>query len=196
MTRRAGLGLRVKTARAIGVVLAGDTGTPDLVWRGELKLSDPDVPESFQPYHAGLGLTPDQARCVVEPACAAVRQASRRALHALLDDLAKRDVRIAAAALVRSTDTDPDTIRQPHMHAHAAEGRLFYDAVGAAAEAARIPVHGLLHARVHAESAHALGRAEAELRGHLAVLGKSAGAPWRADEKAACAAAWLALGRP
>jgi hypothetical protein len=39
----------------------------------------------------------------------------------------------------------------------------------------------------------ALRRSEAKLKETLAALGKEIGRPWRADEKAAALAAWVAL---
>jgi hypothetical protein len=38
-----------------------------------------------------------------------------------------------------------------------------------------------------------LRRSSAEITRAVAALGKALGGPWRADEKAACTAAWLAL---
>jgi hypothetical protein len=189
----AGLGLRVKTARAVAVVVAGDPGAPAILVRRELPLFDPDVPESRQPFHAGLGLPGAEARPIVERASDAVRRGSRRALGLLLDELATKQVRCLGVALVRASDTDPSAIANPHMHAHAAEGRLFHDALAEAARAARLPVRSLLEKRAVLDAARELGRRESSIQRAIAALGRQVGPPWRSDEKSACVAAWLAL---
>jgi hypothetical protein len=191
---RAGLGLRVRTARAVAVVLSGEADGPALRLRRELGLWQSDVPESRQPFHAGLGLPSADARRIVARASRAVHRASKRALRALVEELADEGVVLAGAGVVVSSDTDPATIRNPHMHAHAAEGRLFRDAVVEAAASCALRTRAHLNAQVVAEAARHLGRREKTLSRTIAELGRRAGPPWRADEKAACAAALLVLG--
>lgn len=188
-----GLGLRVKTGKAIAVALVGASTAPGVLLRETLALSDPAVPESAQPYHAGLGLPADAAEQVVERASRAVRAAAERALHGLKAEIESRGSRVRAVGLVRASDTDPSTIRQPHMHAHAAEGALFYLVLAAAAARAQLPCFELLQKAALGEVAGCLEVTEAALAGQIGELGKEVGPPWRADEKAACAAAWMAL---
>lgn len=193
MSSVASLGLRVKTARAVAVVLVGDTSSPEVLVRRELSLWDPGVSASRQPFHAGLGLPPVEAKPIIERASQAVHRASRRALGGLVRELASRDIRCLGAGLVRGSDTDPSTIGNPHMHAHAAEGQLFYQALQEAALGARLPTRSLLEKRAVRDVARALGRPESALARAIAELGRQVGPPWRADEKSACAAALLVL---
>jgi hypothetical protein len=81
------------------------------------------------------------------------------------------------------------------MRAHASEGRLFRDALAEATEGCNISCFVVLEKNVLGHAADALGWAGADLAQVIAALGKQVEPPWRADEKAACAAAWLALSR-
>jgi hypothetical protein len=188
----------VKTGRAVAVVVGGTHRRPEVLLRRDIALWDPDVPESAQPFHAGLGLAPADARPIVDRASDAVHRASQRSLAGLVEELSARGVALVGAALVRSSATDPDTIHNPHMHAHAAEGRLFHDALAEAARRARLRAHSVLGSDVARDAARELGVRAPSLERTLAELGKRMGPPWRADEKTACAAALLALswGRP
>ncbi|MFN7973453.1 MAG: hypothetical protein U0166_14080 [Acidobacteriota bacterium] len=93
------------------------------------------------------------------------------------------------------SDVDPESIANAHMRAHAAEGQLHRRLVEEA-----LARHGLHHAalvekRAFAEASQVLGLDEAALGAALAAMGKHAGRPWRAWEKMAALAAWVALGR-
>lgn len=192
-TGHAALGLRVKTARAVAVALAGDPRAPEIALRRELSLRDPALPASGQPYHAALGLSGAEARAVVERASDAVRRVSLAALQVILAELGERGLEPVGVALVRASDTDPATIRNPHMHAHAAEGRLFHDALAQAAATGGLPTRSLLQKHAASEAARMLGRRDPAFARAVATLGKRVGPPWRADEKSACAGAWLVL---
>jgi len=61
----------VKTAKAIVVVLGGDVSDPEVLERCELAIWDPEVPESHQPFHAGLERPEPAASEIVAKACAA-----------------------------------------------------------------------------------------------------------------------------
>jgi hypothetical protein len=190
------LGIRVKTARAIVVVLGGAPLSPEILDRRELAIWDPEVPESHQPYHAGLEVPEPESMRIVSTACKAVERSARLAFGSLCAELQRRDLEIGSVALVMASDTDPDTIHNPHMRAHALEGRLFPHAMRKAAHARRQPCTMHLERRVFEEASSAIGLPESELKERIAQLGKSIGAPWRIDQKSACAAAWLALASP
>jgi hypothetical protein len=193
MGSRTSLGLRVKTGRAIAVILGGDLRAPHVLERRELALFDPEVPESKQPFHAGLELPREEAERVVGRACDAVRSAAKSALAALDAELRSRDLEIEGVGLVRSSDRDPASIRNAHMRAHASEGHLFHGALAEAVQARGTRCISLLEKHVLRDAASCLGRSEADVRRAVVALGSSVGSPWRADEKAACAAAWFVL---
>jgi hypothetical protein len=189
----ASIGLRVRTARAVAVILGGSPGAPEVLDRREVSLWSPEVPESRQPFHAGLGRPPHEAEPVIERACEAARGEGARAVRSLLTSLEERGLRATAAALVVRSDSDPSKLRNDHIRAHAAEGRLFREVLEAGAEACGLPHVTLLERLALGEASNALGRSPQELKHLIADLGKSVGSPWRADEKAACLAAWIAL---
>jgi hypothetical protein len=173
------LGLRVRTGRAIAVVLAGSAREPRFVARRELRLHDPSVRDTGFPYHAALEKPEAEARAIVERLSAIIRKVTSKAVRALADEHAPR-----AAGIVVASLTDPATIKNPHMHAHASEGRLFWEAVAEALKACGI------EPRVHVEKAL---KADAAMKKAIAAMGKEAGPPWRAYEKSAALAAWMAL---
>ena len=50
------IGLRAKTARAIVVVLGGSADSPVVLLKSEIRLVDPKVPGTAQPYHEVMDL--------------------------------------------------------------------------------------------------------------------------------------------
>jgi len=189
----AGIGIRMRTGRAICVVLIGGPEAPEVLCRRELRLWDPEVPETNQPFHAALELSPSEARRTIERASRAVRRAAERAFAGLRDELRSEGYASRAVGLVRVSDTDPATIRNPHMHAHAAESQLSYQALADAVASGGVRGFTLLESRVLGELASRLARPEVAIRRALAELGRSVGPPWRAEQRAACSAAWLCL---
>ncbi len=109
-----------------------------------------------------------------------------------------RDCRAAGHAvrrimLVVGSDIDPAKIGNDHIRAHALEGRLFRTVLEQAARARRLACSVVVERTVYAEAAVALKRSERELRRAVTELGRPVTGPWRADDKAATLAAWLAL---
>jgi len=97
------------------------------------------------------------------------------------------------ACLVVGSLIDPETVTNPHIRAHANEGRLFRRVVEDAL--ARYDVRPLVvvEKKLAAEAATSIGRPDGEIKKVVAELGRVLGSPWRADEKAAATAAWMAL---
>ncbi|MGH7534593.1 MAG: hypothetical protein ACREMG_03305 [Gemmatimonadales bacterium] len=108
--------------------------------------------------------------------------------------LVSDSARLCGIGIVIASATDPDRITNPHIRAHASEGRLFRTVVEQAAAHCDLGSRTLLERELLAGAAEALGKSAADLRRAVTVLGRSLGGPWRADEKAAALAAWLLLG--
>lgn len=108
------LEFRVKTGRAVAIVLVGPVNAPKVVARQDLVLYDEAVPDSFQPYHAGLEPTPQQAETTVRQLSEIVRKASLAAVGQLIDDLSQAGVDPVAAGIVVGSLVDPGTIKNPH----------------------------------------------------------------------------------
>ena len=187
------LGFRVKTGRAVAVVLAGPVKAPRVAARHELVLYDEAVPDSFQPYHAGLELSPKRAEATVRRLSEIVLKASSAAVQELIDKLRRDGFDPRASGIVVGSLVDPATIKNAHMHAHAAEGRLFFEAVAAGLERCDLPVAVHAENDIHASAAKALQATEGSLDRAVVAMGKAFGKPWRLEEKAAALAAWVAL---
>ena len=188
------MGLRVKTGRAIAVLLSGPADAPRVLARREISLVDPAHPETRQPYHAALGLEGAAAEAVVAGARCAVERVAARELAALAEEL--RGLAASACpcgALVVSSDADPARIANPHVRAHAGEGRLFREALETALRAQGLAPRVFLARALPERAARALGRGDRELAREVAALGAALGPPWRGEEKAAALAAWTLL---
>jgi len=185
--KRAAIGLRAKTGKAIAVVLTMDSDTPSFVWRGVLSLVDPRIQATAEPYHEVMELPWNEATVAVQPLAAAIEAVASAAIR---DVIASTNVPIRVAGIVGSPPRNLARIGNEHIRAHAAEGVLFRQVLEAGAKAN--------HLSCVAFSEFELKENESSLP-HLAAtlqeFGRIAGAPWRADEKLAATAAWLALSR-
>jgi len=187
------IGFRVKTGRATAVVMAGPASAPQVLSRRSLQLWDPAIPESYQPWHAELELPPAESARVVPAALKAVERVAVSALRELVGEIQPAPASILGISLVAGSATDPESIRNPHMRAHAREGQLFPHALALAAKTLRIPAVTIVESEVFASAAARLGKTPAALKLAVTELGRSLGKPWSAEEKAAAAAAWIVL---
>jgi hypothetical protein len=80
-----------------------------------------------------------------------------------------------------------------HIRAHAAEGVWFRQALELAAKACKLKSRSYDERRLNEIASSELALPVETLGARVAELGQSVGRPWRADEKAAMIAAWLAL---
>jgi hypothetical protein len=186
------IGLRVKSGWAVVVLVGGSEEAPEVIDCRQLELSDPGVPESRQPYHAGFGTAQTNPE-VVSRLVDIVGRSARAAVAALLDDCRSRGHHVRAAALVVGSVTDPDQIGQPHIRAHAAEGRLFRQVIERALADARVACSVWLGRTLVQRAAVAFARPEADIKRMVTALGSARKGSWRADQKMAAIAAWLAL---
>jgi len=187
------IGFRVKTGRATAVVIEGPPFAPRILSRRSLQLWDRAIPESYQPWHAELELPPAESAQVVPKALQAVERVARSALGELVGEIRPAHSSILGIALVTGSATDPESIRNPHMRAHAREGRLFPHALAAAAQAMRIPAVTIVESEVFASAAAKLGKTPAAIKLAVTEMGRVVGKPWSAEEKTAAAAAWIML---
>jgi hypothetical protein len=193
---RAALGFRVKTGRAIVVALAAPGSDPRILFRREVQLSDPKVPESRQPYHGGImPFVPATAAAVARGRKAAER-VSVAVVKELVEELKAAGCRLTSVGLVVASNPNPAKLGSEHIRAHALEGILFREVLEAGARACRVPSFRLLEREAAARAAGALGRPAAGVQRTLARFGAEVGRPWRAEEKCAALGAWLALVAP
>src|SRR5262245_54228601 len=127
-SQTAALGFRVKSGWAAVVLLTDMARTSHLADVTRMELCDPRFPETRQPHHADFGkLETDSAK--VNQGERAVRSISQQSLTTLLNGYWQKGFRIRRAALVVGSQIDPANIANPHIRAHALEGRLFRSAL-------------------------------------------------------------------
>jgi hypothetical protein len=189
MSRAAAIGFRSKTGRAIAVALGEPFRSPELLWRREIPLTDPDVPETFEPYHQVIDLPWEQWTPIVQPWVERIERVAAAAIAAMVRELADGGWRAVAVGVVGSADRPLQKLGNFHIRAHAAEGILFRRVLEVGAAESRLACAGYSEKQL-GPAAKELG---AGVEAHLKRLGKQAGSPWRADERAAATAAWLAL---
>ena len=182
------IGFRVKSGWAAVVLIAGSRKNPRLVDSRAIELSDPDVPHARQPYHAGFGTAQRDASKVTR-LVTGIERFSRRAIATLVAEYSTHH-RVKAAGVVVASLTDPATITNQHMRAHASEGRLFRSVLVDGLECCSVEVRVVLEREVYELLGKALRRSPSQVKTQVAALGESAGR-WRAEQKVAAAAAWL-----
>jgi len=190
---RAAPGFRVKSGYATVVLLDGSTSTVRVIDRRKIELSDPSAPESRQPYHAGFGSAQQDDEKIARLVELVERHADR-SVRAAVREFREMGYALDRAGVVVGSDINPDAIANPHIRAHASEGRLFRrvteDALGRLGLTCSVWVERTLYAC----AARRLGCSEQQVRQRAAGFGRSLPGGWRADDKTAAVAAWLALG--
>jgi len=189
------VGFRVKSGHAIAVALEGSRAAPRVVARHVIELSDPGIPETRQPYHDGMFQTEEDARAVARRV-AIVKRCAKKSVAALVAQMERPAVAERSpmrAALVVGSLIDPATVANPHIRAHANEGRLFRTVLEEALAAHHIECDVIIDKELPGRAAKGLGRPPSAVARTVAAFGKTLRGPWRAEEKAAATAAWLAL---
>jgi hypothetical protein len=185
-------GFRVKSGWAVAVLLAGPVGSPQVLDRRVIQLCDPTIPESKQPHHAKMGtLQTDEAK--VGRLRKLIAKVALGSVAELMKSYKSEGRQIRHANLVVGSDIDPAKISNPHIRAHALEGRLFRTVLHDALDSCGVKCSVIVERNAYKQAAGVLKRSELELKQLLTQLGRSLGGPWRADEKLATLAAWLAL---
>ena len=187
----AAIGLRAKTGRAIAVLLAAPVTGPRVLRRLELKLHDASLPDTAQPYHTVMHLPWAEAEIAVQPLINAIETVAAKSLKDFISQL--EDVLVCGIGVVGSLDRNLEKLGNYHIRAHAAEGILFRRVLETAAKTNHLPCKTIAEKEVFEAAARALRQPVAEVRRLIGEARRADLQPWRADEKAAMAAAWLAL---
>jgi hypothetical protein len=191
----AGLGFRVKSGWAAVVLLTDTAHSPQLADVSRIELCDPRLPETRQPYHAAMGELETDSKTLKRRE-RIVRCISQQSLAKLLVGYRQKGFRIRRAALVVGSQIDPAGIANPHIRAHALEGRLFRSLVEQALQDHEIPSDVLLERNAYASVAARLKQSSDDVKRAIQDLGRSAPAkdgPWRAEQKLAALAALFVL---
>jgi hypothetical protein len=188
----AALGFRVKSGWAAVVLLTGPTVSPTLGDSRVIDLSDPEFPDTRQPYHAAFGKLEADAR-KVDRRARIVRSVAQRSIRTLLADYRRKGYKIGRASLVVGSQIDPGSVANPHIRAHAFEGQLFRSVLDQALCAHKIDTDILLERDAYTRIATHLKKSPDDVRQIVQNFRRSTEAPWRAEQKLAALAAWFAL---
>jgi hypothetical protein len=188
----AALGFRVKSGWATVVLLTGAIDLPTLRDNRVIDLSDPQFPETRQPYHAAFGQLETDAK-ERNRRTGVVHRITKQSIKKLLADYRRKGYAITHASLVVGSQIDPASIANPHIRAHALEGQLFRSALERALNAHSIRTAILLERDAYNKATSQLKRPIDDVRRLIQNLGRSTEAPWRAGQKLAAVAACLAL---
>jgi len=157
-----------------------------------IELSDPTIPESRQPYHAGFG-TPRNAGPELSRSIAGVKRFGRQVITGGIQDYRAMGHAVQGVGVVVGSFIDPAGIANDHIRIHALEGQLFRRVVQDGATRSRLSCSIWRDRDLYALAAGTLMRPEPLLRQMLTALGRELGGPWRAEQKAAALAGWLVL---
>jgi len=181
------LGFRVKSGWAAAVLLSNSRITPRVIDSRVIELADPAVPHSRQPYHAGFG-TAQTNTATVDLLIRGVERFSRQTIAALIEEY--REHRIRAATIIVASLTDPASIANQHMRAHASEGQLFRAVLVDGLERCGLRVRVVLEREGYELLSKKLHGSLNVAKRKVAALGETQ-KRWRAEQKVAAAGAWL-----
>ena len=190
---RAAVGLVVKSGWAAAVLLIGSPELPRVADSRRIELTDPAVPESHQPYHAGFGTARDTGAERTRLVRIARRFGRRSVTNLIRTFTATAGCPLAGAGVVVGSLIDPERIANAHIRIHALEGQLFRGIVQDAALASQLPCAIWRQRDLLAVAVETLGRPESHIRSTVAALGRGSVNPWRAEQKTATVAAWLVM---
>jgi hypothetical protein len=188
----AALGFRVKSGWAAVALLSDAVDSPKLCDNRVIDLSDPRFPETRQPYHAAMGKLETDAK-KTNRRTDIVQRVTKQSITKLLADYRRKAYAITRACLVVGSQLDPTTIANPHIRAHALEGRLFRSALERALKAHGICSAILLEREAYHKATVQLRRSIDDVRRTIQDFGRSTAGPWRTEQKLAALAAWFAL---
>ena len=193
MRSLAALGFRVKSGWAAAVQLTDSAHLPQLCDVQRIDLSDPRLPETRQPYHAAMGRLETDTR-KINRRVDVVRRIAEKSIAKLLAGYRQQNFTIKRAALVVGSQIDPHSVTNPHIRAHALEGQLFRSVLQESLHAHRILSDVLIERDAYARAAVQLKQSNENVRRVIQKFGRDTKAPWRAEQKLAAVAAWVALG--
>jgi hypothetical protein len=188
---RAAVGFTVKSGWAAVVLVAGSAADPVVSRSCRVEISDPEIPDAMQPYHAGFGTARDAGE-ELKRLVSSVKSYGRTSIGRLLREFQK-DHALRGAGVVVGSLIDPKSIANDHIRIHAMEGRLFRTVVIDAAEARGLRCHVRRERDLYRDAAKALKKPEPAIRTKLTAIGRGIDGGWRAEQKAAALSAWMLL---
>jgi hypothetical protein len=187
------IGLRAKTGRAIAVVLGGPADAPTVLAKEEIRLVDPKLPGTFQPYHEVMDLPWNESQRAVQKFVRAIQKVAAKEIAQLIKKQTKNGATVVGVGIIGAADRDLSRIGNFHIRAHAAEGVLFRSVLEFGADQNRMRRRTFADRSFAANAQAELGKKHSSVTQMIDDLRRSVPPPWRADEKLAAMAAWLVL---
>jgi hypothetical protein len=187
-----GIGCRAHTGWAALVVVGGSPARPEILLRCRADLADPHGRVRKNAYQASRGLKPSDAATRV---AAAERVAGEHAAAALEAIAQEHEVRVCAVVTGAFAGAPLESILASHALAHAAEGKLYQEALLRGATSLGLDAVSVTRRSIWEQGESALGIGREELKSRLDGLRAELDAPWAEDQKLAALAAWIALAR-
>ena len=188
---RVALGLKARTGRAVAVAICADP--LQVIERAQMRL----LPEgAFAPYHVAEALPRDKRQASVDRDIASAHRLAEDGIRDVVARLRNAGHVVCACGVLTGGAMPPwttDQIVAVHVRMHQAEGKLFRDVLIAGSRACGFETATLPEKSALEDAASALRIETGELSSRLALLGKSAGAPWGKDQKEAALVAMVAL---
>jgi hypothetical protein len=159
-----------------------------------VELADPSGRVKKNAYQASRGLAPAEAAAVVRAAERIAGEQATAALEQVVRDAKDEGAVVSSCAVVvgaSSGDAPLESILASHALAHAAEGRLYQDAVLRGAESLGLKSVAVPKRSIWEQGESTLGVSRDWVDG----LRRELGPPWAEDQKLAALAAWIALAR-
>jgi hypothetical protein len=191
---RIAVGFKAHSGWAVLVAVGLSGKDFQVIDRRRIELIEPGATWAKQPYHAAEDLPTEEARRLVERGVEAAHRVAKKEMRAVVEESKKAGHEITGCAVLIGTPMPEWTTEQilsVHMRMHKAEGILFPTALAHAAEACELKVLTISEKSLSARAAELFDLADA--MGRITLLGKSVGAPWGKDQKAATLAAMIAL---
>lgn len=190
------LGFAPHSGWAAVVVIGGEVRAPEILARGRVEMADPLLAGSKQPYHEVEALPLEEAGARLRRLSQSARAMAYEAIHALMEDIGRRELAPGAAGILDSSGRRGDSLAAvlaAHALIHTADGDHFRDALADACKRCGLAVARIRQRDLVDRAASTLRRSTGQLAATIRTLGKPLGAPWGADQKSAALLAWLLL---
>jgi len=190
------LGLRAHSGWAALVVVAGTPRSPRVIDRRIIKIADPQIPGSKQPYHAAESLPLAKAEEYLNRCINRTRHLAQESVREVVDDLRKRGHDLVGCGILTAADRPLPGLAEilaSHPLLHTAEGELYRNALIEASEECGLPVRRVPERELFSLAVAELHMSAEKLRNRVTELGQSIGPPWTQDEKYAALLAWMLL---
>lgn len=194
--KRATIGVRMHSGWGVLVAVSGDAEEVDILDRRNVVIWDPGIPGTKQPYHHAAKLGCPEAQRYLENCAAVCERLAVAAVGDAVHELRNRHFQVAGSVVPQASGRllpPLPKILASHALIHTAEGEFFRKAVRDACEHLRIAVAGLPERDLDKRAEAVFGNAADRIQRRILKMGKSLGAPWRQDQKAAALAAAIIL---